>query len=93
MKFKIIALGNDFEKSNRVSHLCQQISEDELGFQTLGTQFNWEIMKDTYTDTAKAKLQEYVEAKTILERPFSIQEVTRTNPTTGDIVKKLIAGA
>ena len=93
MKFRIIALGNDFEKSNRVSHLCQQISEDELGFQTLGTQFNWEIMKDTYTDTAKAKLQECVDAKTILERPFRIQEVTRTNPNTGETVQKLIAGA
>ena len=93
MKFKIIALGNDFEKSNRVSHLCQQISEYELGFQTLGTQFNWEIMKDTYTDAAKAKLQEFVDSKVILERPFRLQEVTRTNPNTGDIVKKLIAGA
>ena len=93
MKFRIIALGKDFSESNRVSHLCQQIAEDELGFQTLGTQFNWEIMKDTYTDAARTKLQEFVDSKAILERPFKIQEVTRTNPNTGETVQKLIAGA
>lgn len=93
MKFRIIALGKDFLESNRVSHLCQQITEDEFGFQTLGMQFHWEIMKDTYSDTAKAKMQECVDNKTILERPFKLQEVTRTNPNTGETVQKLIAGA
>jgi hypothetical protein len=93
MKFRIIALGKDFSESNRLSHLCQQITVDEFGFQTLGLQFHWEIMKDTYSDEAKAKMQECVEGKTILDRPFKLQEVTRTNPTSGEIITKLIAGA
>lgn len=93
MKFRIIALGKDFSESNRLSHLCQQITVDEFGFQTLGLQFHWEIMKDTYSDEAKAKLQECVDKKTILDRPFKLQEVTRTNPTSGEVITKLIAGA
>ena len=93
MKFRIIALGKDFSESNRVSHLCQQITVDEFGFQTLGLQFHWEIMKDTYSDEAKAKMQECVDNKTILDRPFKLQEVTRTNPTSGEVITKLIAGA
>ena len=93
MKFRIIALGKDFSESNRLSHLCQQITEDEFGFQTLGLQFHWEIMKDTYSDEAKTKMQECVDNKTILDRPFKLQEVTRTNPTSGEVITKLIAGA
>ena len=93
MKFRIIALGKDFSESNRLSHLCQQITVDEFGFQTLGLQFHWEIMKDTYSDEAKAKMQECVDNKTILDRPFKLQEVTRTNPTSGEVITKLIAGA
>ena len=92
MKFRVIALGKDFAESNRISHLCQQIVEDELGFQTLGAQFHWEIMKDTYSDTARTKLEEVVTNKTILERPFKLQEVTRTNPNTGETLTKMIAG-
>ena len=92
MNFRIIAMGKEFENSNRISMLCQQITVDELGFQTLGTQFHWEIMKDTLTDTAKAKLQECVDTKAILERPFKLQEVTRSNPNTGEIVTKIVAG-
>ena len=93
MKFRIIALGKDFSESNRLSHLCQQITVDEFGFQTLGLQFHWEIMKDTYSDEAKTKMQECVDNKTILDRPFKLQEVTRTNPTSGEVITKLIAGA
>ena len=92
MNFRIIAMGKEFENSNRISMLCQQITVDELGFQTLGTQFHWEIMKDTLTDVAKAELQECVDTKAILDRPFKLQEVTRSNPNTGELVTKIVAG-
>lgn len=91
MKFRIIALGKDFEESNRISLLCQQIDKDELGFQTLGRQFQWEILKGSLTDEVKSKLQDCRDNATILERNFTIQEVTRTNPTTGELVTKYIA--
>lgn len=91
MNFRIISTGKDFADSNRKSMLCQQITVDELGFQTLGSQFHWELMKDTLTPDAEAKLQECVDNKTILERPFKLQEVTRTNPNTGEVIQKLIA--
>lgn len=92
MKFRIIATGKDFAESNRKSMLCQQITVDELGFQTLGTQFHWEIMKDTLTPEVEAKLQDICNKKEILERPFKLQEVTRTNPNTGEVVTKVVAG-
>lgn len=92
MKFRIIATGKDFAKSNRKSMLCQQITLDELGFQTLGTQFHWEIMKDTLTPEIEKKLQKVCDNKEILERQFKLQEVTRTNPNTGEIVTKVVAG-
>lgn len=91
MKFRIIATGKDFADSNRKSMLCQQITVDELGFQTLGAQFNWEVMKDTLTPEIEAKLAEMCASKAILDRPFSLQSVTRTNPNDGNIVTKLIA--
>ena len=92
MQFRIIALGKVFDESSRVSMLCQQSSKDELGFTSFGTTFNWEIDKADYTEEMKAKLQELVDGKTILERPFVLQEVKRTNVNTGEIVTKLIAG-
>ena len=91
MKLRIIATGKDFAESKRISMLCQQITVDELGFQTVGAQFNWEILKDTVTPEMSAKLQKLVEDRTIIERPFKLQEVTRTNPNNGEIVTKLVA--
>jgi hypothetical protein len=92
MQFRIIALGKVFDESSRVSMLCQQSSKDELGFTSFGTTFNWEIDKADYTEEMAAKLQELVDGKTILERPFVLQEVKRTNVNTGEIVTKLVAG-
>lgn len=91
MKFRIIATGKEFTGSNRKSMLCQQITVDELGFQTLGSQFHWEIMKDTLTPEIEAKLAEMCEAKTILDRPFKLQQVERNNPNTGEVITKVIA--
>jgi len=91
MKFRIIALGNDFNESNRRSLLCQQSTTDELGFVTLGAQFHWEIAKDSFTPEMEAKLQTIVTDRTLIERPFKLQEVQRTNPNTGEITHKLVA--
>ena len=93
MKFRIIATGKDFTDSNRKSMLCQQITVDELGFQTLGNQFHWEIMKDTLTPEVDAKLTEMCANKVILDRPFKLQEVQRNNPNTGEVITKVIAAA
>ena len=91
MKLRIIATGKDFAESNRISMLCQQVTVDELGFQTLGAQFHWELMKDTVTPEIKAKLQELCDNKTIIDRPFKLQEAVRNNPTNGEVTTKLIA--
>lgn len=91
MNLRIIAMGKDFKESNRVSMLCQQVSIDDFGCQTLGSQFHWEIMKDTLTPEITGKIQEVVDSKAVIERPWKLQEVTRTNPTTGEVITKLIA--
>ena len=91
MKFRILSLGKEFAESGRRSFLCQQSTIDELGMTTLGAQFHWEVSKDGFTSEIEAKLQEIVDKKTIIERPFVLQEVTRSNPNTGEIVSKLIA--
>ena len=85
-------MGKEFENSSRVNMLCQQVDKDELGFQTLGAQFHWEIRKDSLTPDTEAKLKGFVEDKAILERPFKLQQVTRTNPTSGEVITKIIAG-
>ena len=91
MKFRIISLGKDFADSNRRSLLCQQSTTDELGFITLGAQFHWEISKDSFTPEVEANLQKLVDARTLVERPFRLQEVQRNNPNTGEITTKLVA--
>ena len=91
MNFRILALGKDFEGSNRRSLLCQQSSKDDFGFVTLGAQFHWEISKDGFTPELEEKLQKLVDDKTLVERPFKLQEVERTNPNTGDITTKMVA--
>ena len=91
MKLRIIALGKDFPESNRRSMLCQQSSTDEFGIITLGAQFHWEIAKDSLTPEIEAKLQAIVDSRELIERPFKLQEVTRTNPETGAITTKLVA--
>ena len=91
MKLRIISLGKDFAESNRRSLLCQQSSTDEFGMVTLGAQFHWEIAKDSLTPEIEAKLQAIVDSKELIERPFKLQEVERTNPNTGDITHKLVA--
>lgn len=91
MKFRILALGMDFQESGRRAILCQEVSEDELGFSFLGRQFQWEIQKDSFTNQMEQKLQELVDNKTVLIRPgYKLAEVTRTNPATGEVVKKMI---
>lgn len=91
MNFRIISLGKDFDGSNRRSMLCQQITKDDFGFETLGSQFHWEIRKDTWTPEIQEKLQAIVDAKTVVERPFKLQTAVRSNPNTGEVTEKLIA--
>jgi hypothetical protein len=93
LKFRIIAIGKDFPESGRRSIICQTVTQDALGFSTLGRQFNWEIDKASLDDVMLAKLDELRITKTIIEREFSIVEVTRANPETGDIKIKSIAEA
>lgn len=93
LKFRIIAIGKDFTESGRRSIICQAITRDPLGFDSLGTQFNWELDKATVTDEMITKLEELCATKTVLEREFKLIEVTRANPTSGDIKTKLIASA
>ena len=73
--------------------ICQVVTRDPLGFDSLGTQFNWELDKATVTDEMLSKLDEMRTSKTVLERELKIIEVMRTNPETGDIKIKLIADA
>ena len=93
LKFRIIAIGKDFSESGRRCIICQVITRDPLGFDSLGTQFNQEIDKASITDEMIAKLDDMRTNKTILERELKIVEVVRTNPETGDIKIKLIADA
>lgn len=91
MKFRIIFLGKDFDKSNRRSLLCQQSTIDEFGFVTLGAQFHWEISKDSLTPEIEEKLQAIVDSRELIARPFKLQLVERSNPNTGEVITKLVA--
>ena len=91
LQFRILAIGNDFEDSGRRALLCQSIVKDELGFNSLGHQFHWEINKESFTEEIQTKVQTLVEDKTLVNRPFTLATVKRTNPRTGEMITKMIA--
>ena len=91
LQFRILAIGNDFPESGRRSLLCQSVVKDELGFNTLGHQFHWEVDKKSFTKEDESKVKKFVDDKIVVNRPFKLSVVERTNPNTGVIISKMIA--